>query len=75
MQWCPSFTPIGDEDTHARCATEVQWWSDQSLCHVAVNEMGAGAFSARHTAAIFGTTSMLWLRAPIMLVIGGGARL
>jgi hypothetical protein len=34
----------GDDDTHARRATEVQWWSDQSLCHVAVNEMpGAGA--------------------------------
>src|SRR6202030_1082729 len=33
----------GDDDTHARRATEVQWWSDQSLCHVAVNEMrGAG---------------------------------
>jgi hypothetical protein len=38
----------GDDDTHARRATEVQWWSDQSLCHVAVNEMrGAGPFSDR----------------------------
>jgi hypothetical protein len=39
----------GDDDTHARRATEVQSWSDQSLCHVAVNEMrGAGPFSDRH---------------------------
>src|ERR1700731_3352256 len=38
----------GDDDTHARRATEGQWWSDQSLCHVAVNEMrGAGLFSNR----------------------------
>jgi len=38
-----------DDDTHARRAIEVQWWSDQSLCHVAVNEMrGAGPFSDRH---------------------------
>src|SRR6202030_2789165 len=38
----------GDDDTHARRATEVQWWSDQSLCHVAVNEMrGAGPSSDR----------------------------
>ena len=28
----------GDATTSGR-ATEVQWWSDQSLCHVAVNEM------------------------------------
>jgi hypothetical protein len=40
---------IEDDDTHARRATEVQSWSDQSLCHVAVNEMhGAGPFSDRH---------------------------
>src|SRR5580704_3825437 len=39
---------FGDDDTHARRATEVQWWSDQSLCHVAVNEMrAAGPFSDR----------------------------
>src|ERR1700730_18854220 len=38
----------GDDDTHPRRATEVQWWSDQSLCHVAVNEMrGAGPSSDR----------------------------
>src|SRR5580704_16494330 len=35
----------GDDDTHARRATEVQWCSDQSLCHVAVNEIrDAGPF-------------------------------
>jgi hypothetical protein len=40
---------IEDDDTHARRATEVQWWSDRSLCHVTVNDMrGAGPFSDRH---------------------------
>src|ERR1700730_3098786 len=39
---------MGVDGAHARGATEVQWWSDQSLCHVAVNEMrGAGPSSDR----------------------------
>src|ERR1700730_8747978 len=39
---------MGVDGAHARGATEVQWWSDQSLCHVAVNEMrGAGPSADR----------------------------